>query len=45
METEALIVLHCPERQAKCITTIVSGVLFSHWDEYGMCRMSSFSSE
>lgn len=24
IETGALIVLHCPERQAKCINTIVS---------------------
>ena len=38
-ETEALIALHCPERQAKCISTIVSRVPFSHQDSYGMCRM------
>lgn len=45
METEALIGLQCPERQDKCITTIVSGALPSHWDLYEMCRMCSLASE
>lgn len=42
---QALIALHCLERQAKCINTIVPGALFSLWDRYGMCSMCSLSSE